>query len=127
MYTMYKGNKPIGTFDCPDWDIETATNGNLYLKGKCKENQYILNNEFVDMPERPSDLHYWDWDSLNWVLDDSCWVEIRYKRDQILLATDWTQLPDVSDVIRLKYQKYRQSLRDITQQPIKSVVFPTLE
>tara|TARA_Y100000816_G_scaffold273719_1_gene240320 strand:- start:1602 stop:1895 length:294 start_codon:yes stop_codon:yes gene_type:complete len=39
--------------------------------------------------------------------------ELRGTRNSELLATDWTQLSDVSDTIKNKYKTYRQQLRDL--------------
>ena len=39
--------------------------------------------------------------------------ELRGARNSELLATDWTQLSDVSDTIKNKYKTYRQQLRDL--------------
>lgn len=41
---------------------------------------------------------------------------IRNKRNRLLKETDWSQLPDVPEVIRDQYKEYRQSLRDVTRQ-----------
>ena len=38
---------------------------------------------------------------------------LRAERNNELLATDWTQLADVSDTIKNKYTTYRQQLRDL--------------
>lgn len=46
---------------------------------------------------------------------DQQWIEIRYQRNQLLLQTDWTQLPD-SPVDATPWAQYRQQLRDITTQ-----------
>ena len=54
-------------------------------------------------------------------------IVIRAERDRRIAATDWTQLPDVPDAIKSKWQGYRQALRDIPQvftEPA-SVVWPT--
>ena len=40
----------------------------------------------------------------------------RATRDERLAATDWTQLSDVSEAVRLSYVAYRQALRDVPQQ-----------
>ncbi len=56
------------------------------------------------------------------------WDMIRSKRDELISATDWTQLNDVPDETKDKYVPYRQALRDITETfptPDK-VVWPTL-
>ena len=44
------------------------------------------------------------------------WSEIRELRNQLLSECDWTQLSDVSEIIRTSYQSYRQDLRDISSQ-----------
>jgi hypothetical protein len=43
-------------------------------------------------------------------------ADIRAQRTAILEQSDWTQLPDVPESTRLKWQQYRQALRDITLQ-----------
>lgn len=43
--------------------------------------------------------------------------EIRMARNQMLLESDWTQLPDVPQSIKDMWATYRQNLRDITLQP----------
>lgn len=42
------------------------------------------------------------------------WNDIRAKRNKLIAATDWTQLPDVPEAVRSAYQAYRQELRDVT-------------
>ena len=42
-------------------------------------------------------------------------IVIRAERDRRIAETDWTQLPDVSDAIKSKWQGYRQALRDVPQ------------
>ena len=48
-------------------------------------------------------------------------TEILTSRRQALADSDWTQLPDVQEVLtegeRLHWQRFRQELRDITKQP----------
>lgn len=41
----------------------------------------------------------------------------RSERDTLLLATDWTQLPDVPEATRSRWTAYRQALRDLPAQP----------
>jgi hypothetical protein len=54
------------------------------------------------------------------------WNAVRFERDTLLSKLDWTQGYDVPDNIKLKWQSYRQSLRDITNQsdPL-NVTWPT--
>ena len=43
------------------------------------------------------------------------WYELRAKRDRLLEASDWTQMPDspLSDTKKAEWATYRQTLRDI--------------
>lgn len=40
----------------------------------------------------------------------------RSKRNQLLIQSDWSQLPDVPEEIKSKWAEYRQKLRDIPDQ-----------
>lgn len=54
------------------------------------------------------------------------WREIRIRRAALLSASDWTQMPDVSEATRSAWADFRQQLRDITQFPTPAnVVWPT--
>lgn len=44
------------------------------------------------------------------------WVIVRNRRDSLLTACDWTQLPDAPASKRKAWATYRQALRDITLQ-----------
>lgn len=55
------------------------------------------------------------------------WDEIRNKRNALLVASDWTQLNDVSQLVDvISWKIYRQELRDITTSfdSPDAVVFP---
>ena len=59
---------------------------------------------------------------------ESQWAFIRYRRNEFLLECDWTQLQDspLSEQKQQEWQTYRQSLRDITEQPDPfNIVWPT--
>jgi len=43
------------------------------------------------------------------------WTKVREQRNQLLLASDWTQLPD-APVSATAWAEYRQALRNVTQQ-----------
>lgn len=69
-------------------------------------------------PERPRpapvDLDPWDW--------------VRATRNRRLANSDWAVLPDVPMTVgrRQQWETYRQSLRDITEQPDPlNIVWPT--
>lgn len=58
---------------------------------------------------------------------DEWWLErMRIHRDRLILASDWTQLPD-APVDRQAWADYRQVLRDFpaTWNPSSTVVFPS--
>jgi len=51
---------------------------------------------------------------------------LREERFRLLSECDWTQGADVPDAIKLKWQSYRQALRDITNAATTAdVVWPT--
>ena len=54
------------------------------------------------------------------------WARIRYQRDQLLLACDWTQVAD-SKADKAAWAEYRQALRDLpaSNKDPKKIVFPT--
>ena len=45
------------------------------------------------------------------------WFNFRQKRDRLLEASDWTQMPDcpLSDSKKAEWATYRQALRDLPQ------------
>lgn len=51
---------------------------------------------------------------------------VRNKRNQLLISSDWTQLPDVPEAIQSAWKEYRQQLRDITADftNLSSVTWP---
>ena len=53
--------------------------------------------------------------------DEKKWIDIKNRRNAMLDSCDWTQLPDANlteDEV-IKWQVYRQELRDIPQDFIK--------
>jgi hypothetical protein len=79
---------------------------------------YIRKGRVVPFPARPSEHHVWDWEARVWRLDEHrVRSVIRSRRDQLLAASDWTQLPDVPITTREAWAVYRQALRDLTKQP----------
>ncbi len=59
----------------------------------------------TDIPIAPDFIHTIAWDNL------------RLKRDMLISATDWTQMPDAPLSVEKKaeFTAYRQTLRDIPQ------------
>lgn len=56
-----------------------------------------------------------------------CAVRMRYKRNQLIAASDWTQLPDIPPTTKALWEPYRQALRDVTDQSgfPHNVIWPT--
>lgn len=63
-----------------------------------------------------------------WQDDATVEKMMRDKRGALLQATDWTQLPDVSQAVKDLYAPFRQALRDVPTQPgfPRNVVWPPL-
>jgi hypothetical protein len=100
-------------------------------------NSYYKNNEFKQLPEKPSNYHIWNLETEQWqepenyqqLLFNEAASKVKQERQRLLTATDWTDT--VSASTRLEnynaWQFYRQQLRDITTQegyPF-NVIWPT--
>lgn len=55
------------------------------------------------------------------------WADVRMKRDQMLRASDWTQLPDAAGSNQAAWRQYRQALRDLpqAQKDPSNITWPT--
>jgi len=84
--------------------------------------------QFVRLPPKPSDDYDFDGDTKQWLLNvERASQNAVTKRNQLLYACDWTQLPD-APVDKSAWASYRQALRDITEQPNypKHIEWPTI-
>jgi len=92
-------------------------------------NFYIANDQPVEIPASPNKYCVFNYDIRQWVdprTNDTQWVVVRNQRDQLLAASDWTQLPDVTIETKSAWATYRQQLRDITNQPDPfNITWPT--
>lgn len=86
-----------------------------------------------DIPPQPSEFFRFHVASKTWVdsrQNQDFAVEIKKKRFDLLLSSDWTQLPNnpLTPEKQAEWATYRQALRDITAQPgyPQSVVWPVL-
>jgi|APSaa5957512535_1039671.scaffolds.fasta_scaffold46858_2 hypothetical protein len=52
--------------------------------------------------------------------------ELREERSRLLAETDWTQGADIPEATKIKWQLYRQALRDITDRytSVEEVIWP---
>jgi hypothetical protein len=104
-----------------------------------KENAYVDVNSktIVTRPPRPGADYDFDYDTKDWVRNQSKYNElamakIRSRRTELLFQSDWTQVADVPLTPEQKqaWQVYRQQLRDITDEyadatDINTVQWPT--
>lgn len=82
--------------------------------------KYVVGNKLVDKPPQPSLHHTFDYTTKQWIdprTPETEWPLVRAKRDRLIAATDWTQLPDVPLATKEMWANYRQALRDVTLQP----------
>ena len=78
---------------------------------------YVNGATLTPMPPKPSRHHVFNYTTKQWVLDESkAKDEASIVRSRHLMASDWTQLPDVPLATKEAWATYRQALRDITEQ-----------
>jgi len=86
------------------------------------ETDYDSNVVFEESSAKPA------WSDVEAGKPDEQWVVVRAQRDGKLSSCDWTVLTDVpiSDSKRDQWEIYRQSLRNITDQPDPfNITWPT--
>lgn len=116
-YIAYSENgRILKTGICNDSDFNKQ--GPNVIEGVADDStQYVDRGQIVDMPTKPDGEAYFDFDKKQWVLDHQAQKDaVGMMRARLLAETDWTQLPDVPDAIKVKWVNYRQQLRDITTQ-----------
>jgi len=129
-FTTYdpSNGKIIKSGECPDSMYENQKGEYEILnKASNPSKQYVLNNNIVDMPTKPDGFYNFDYVSKTWVLNQSVTIGTnRSKRNELLLSSDWTQLPDVDLTTAQKdrWKVYRQALRDMTEQDFLDGNFP---
>ena len=89
-------------------------NGDLEDTGVYIANNYYKEGSWHTREGRPSDHHIWKDEA--WELNStSFWVEVRILRDNLLTASDWTQIADnnLTDTEKAEWVEYRQALRGV--------------
>jgi len=82
------------------------------------ESVRVVAGEVVPLPPKPSGFVKFDYAAGNWVPDEAAAdTAARSQRNELLVQSDWTQLPDVPLDTKSAWAAYRQDLRDITSQP----------
>lgn len=94
---------------------EQLFDGESYIEGGYSDIEYqIVNGEAVTKPTEAFDA-------------EAAAVAIRIKRNKLLLASDYTQLPD-SKVNKDVWASYREELRNLTEQSgfPQNVIWPVV-
>jgi hypothetical protein len=92
------------------------------------DTHYFKNGVIVKKPLKPSETSYWDETTTSWIESLQLKkIEIKARRNTLLNASDWTQLADIPQETKDRWEPYRQALRDITTQPgyPTTVTWPT--
>ena len=118
--------------ECPDALVDKQFNAEdeLFLVGHFPSSLFYVNDgQPVELPPQPSEHHVFDYTTKQWIdprTPETEWPLVRAKRDRLLLASDWTQFPDVPLTTKEAWAVYRQALRDVTlQQDPFNIVWPT--
>ena len=121
-FTIYNSSGEILRFGtCPVSSFEAQKQaGEFILEGTPTNNVMIKDGKFVSKPEASNAQKIAETQN-----------QIRVERNGRLMASDWSQLPDVtlSDSKKTEFQTYRQKLRDLpsvnkTKTSIDQVEFP---
>ena len=103
---------------------EAVLHGAAYVSGWISKDKV-----HHELPPQPSPHHVFDYTTKQWIdprTPETEWPLVRAKRDRLIAATDWTQLPDVPLATKEMWANYRQALRDVTLQPDPfNIVWPT--
>ncbi|WP_396190114.1 phage tail assembly chaperone [Flavobacterium sp.] len=120
-----------GTTVSEDDILEMLTEGQAYIKTLGSEFQYVTNNTLVDMPERPSNNHIFNYATKQWDFDtERTTLRALYRRDQLLaegpdrISPVWWN--SMTPEKQSEWSAYRQALLDITAQPgyPETIVWP---
>lgn len=132
--TQYYAYKPNGqivmTGECPDsmFHLQRVPEAQL-AEGRATIGVHYRGNDgqLRTIPPKPGADYVFNYDTKEWARDPALADQIaRTARNELLAASDWTQLPDVPLETKAAWAEYRQALRDITEQPgyPDSIVWP---
>jgi hypothetical protein len=130
IYTNIGEITQIGSCQDENYPLLPTNPQDFILKGKAiLGEQWVINNEVVDLPPKPSNQYIFDYTTKEWIIDiQGLEIAIIQQRDYLLVQSDWTQLPDVplTPEQKQEWSIYRQELRNVTKQSgyPTNVVFP---
>lgn len=134
IYTIYNTNTGrIARTVSTDGDIAIQLRPEEdYIEGEYSgSSNYIDDNkQVVSIPEKPNEYSEFDFTTKQWVTNQNRIIaEVSIKRQKLLNASDWTQLPNGPLTVerQAEWAAYRQQLRDITDQTgyPTDVIWPT--
>lgn len=99
---------------------QLRTNDVEIIDGVEYQGGYVTGGVHTPLPPKPTVHHVFDYAAKQWIdprTPETEWPLVRAKRDRLIAATDWTQLPDVPLATKEMWANYRQALRDVTLQP----------
>lgn len=123
-YTIYNSFGQITKLvDTLNIELQLS-DGEQYLEGHIDgQSFYIENGVPAKLPDFDEQRYFFDYETktvCRLYTDEqeaaNLISSIRSERARRISYSDWTQLPDVPEATRLKWQAYRQALRDITLQ-----------
>lgn len=128
MKTIYKFDstgKCLGTIttseDNISINIQNAPSDQIYIVDDVFhdwKDVYYKDETIKQKSKAPNIYSVWSIDKEQWIEDTNILKsQIISKRNQLLIASDWTQLPDVPQITKDMWTSYRQQLRDISNQP----------
>lgn len=123
-FTFFRNGRPVhwSTGEYSEKYAEENPDCVLVDGASYDETFYLQNGEVKAVPPQTNPLHYFDYNAGAWVADEvSAWRQVRYKRNELLLQSDWTDTASaqarMGEAMYNAWQAYRQALRDVTSQP----------
>lgn len=128
---QWRGTILLGSFSTEADAVAILQDGDILAHGLYSEQSYFdkARSVVVDLPTKPSPFHIFDYALVRWFdprTEQDHIAANRTKRDALLAACDWTQLPDVPTATQHLWALYRKDLRDITKQADQTtIIWPT--
>lgn len=109
---------------CQEKDLEfQAGDGESILEvEENKPYQYVANGQLIDMPPKPSENYFFDYDTKQWVFDTEKAINDALQKRYLLLKDGPDRISPIwydsmTQEEKNAWADYRQALLDITSQP----------
>lgn len=100
-------------------DIENIVESLDWSNAQPNKDYHLESGVLTETPASPGITYQFDYTTNTWRdtrTQEQMWQEVRSLRDELLKASDWTQMPDVAIATKSDWAVYRQALRDVTNQ-----------